>query len=335
MKKVNAPFIITLMLLFLAGTVFARNFRVSQLPNGSKNGCVNCHINPQGGGARDAFGTEVGTNYLSGGNVVWNIELASLDSDGDKVPNGVELQDPLGTWVTGQPNPGDNSMVTLPGTETSFKEGLLSIIFNEMTPHIGQKLELRLINQSVPVEISRTSINAIPAAKFIAVLNDLTPGSNYSVDFYADLSGNSQYDPPPTDHAWQILLNNNTDSVMMVNFTYNTNYVDINWPTAIIASPTAGGLPNDFSLAQNYPNPFNPITHIQFNLSHSSQVRIDVFNLSGQLIRSLCNTELPAGAYSVSWDGLDQSGRQVGSGMYFYQMSSPDFVQARRMVLVK
>jgi len=334
MKKMRLYFMVSLFLFIVAVIGVARNFRVNQIPNGSENTCANCHINPAGGGARNVFGIEVGTNFLSSGNVVWNINLASLDSDGDKVPNGVELQDLFGTWMTGQPNPGDNTKVTLPGDATSFKDGTVSVVFAGMTPHVGQKLELRLVNQSNLVEISRSVVNAIPAAAFIAVLTDLTPGSSYNVDFYADHNNNGQYDAPPTDHAWRVALNNVTDSTAMVNFTHNTNFTDINWPTAIIANP-GSGIPGEFSLAQNYPNPFNPITHISFALPKNSRVKVEVFNLNGQRIRSLADNEISAGNYTVTWDGLDQYGHQVSSGVYLYRLSTPDVIQSKRMLLVK
>lgn len=118
MKK-KVPYLVLTILLFTFSIMISRSFRVSQIPNGNVGSCANCHVNPGGGGSRNAFGTEVGTSFLSGGNVVWGPELASIDSDGDGFTNGEELQDPEGTWLSGRPAPGEPSLVTNPGDASS------------------------------------------------------------------------------------------------------------------------------------------------------------------------------------------------------------------------
>ena len=98
----------------------ASSFRVAQLPNGSKFGCANCHVSPNGGGPRNSFGQLVAAKYLdSQGSVVWGAALAAEDADGDGVSNGVELQDPTGAWRIGQTSPGVLNNVTNPGDRNS------------------------------------------------------------------------------------------------------------------------------------------------------------------------------------------------------------------------
>jgi hypothetical protein len=119
MRKIDKIFIAAAFVL-TANLTLAMDFRVFQIPNGAKNGCLNCHISAAGGGNRNAFGTMVERKYLdAGGNVKWGPAMASEDPDGDGFTNGQELQDPNGTWKAGQPNPGTGILVTLPGDPAS------------------------------------------------------------------------------------------------------------------------------------------------------------------------------------------------------------------------
>ena len=94
-------------------------------------------------------------------------------------------------------------------------------------------------------------------------------------------------------------------------------------------------LPVNFALAQNYPNPFNPSTKITFDTPNRAHVTLALYNVLGQQIRTLVNRELSAGRHSVTWDGDNDSGAKVASGMYFYKLISADFVKSRKMMLVK
>lgn len=90
-----------------------------------------------------------------------------------------------------------------------------------------------------------------------------------------------------------------------------------------------------FWLHQNYPNPFNPTTTIAFTLPEASNVRIEVFNVLGERVRTLTNCRYNTGSYSVVWDGQNESGTLVPSGVYFYRMISDLGVQVRNMMLLK
>lgn len=89
-------------------------------------------------------------------------------------------------------------------------------------------------------------------------------------------------------------------------------------------------LPHIFALDQNYPNPFNPATSIAFRIPRASSVKLVVYNQLGQVVAHLVDEELPGGSYSVDWNA-----EGVSSGVYYYRLSADDFVQTRKLVLLK
>jgi hypothetical protein len=94
-------------------------------------------------------------------------------------------------------------------------------------------------------------------------------------------------------------------------------------------------IPNEFALEQNYPNPFNPETNIEFMLPKAQNVSLSVYNLLGQQIRTLVNSNLEAGRHVAHWDGKNDNGAAVPSGVYFYRIYTPEFAQTNKMVLVR
>lgn len=95
------------------------------------------------------------------------------------------------------------------------------------------------------------------------------------------------------------------------------------------------GAPSQFSLSQNYPNPFNPETVIRFELSEPGDLTIRVFNALGEEVRTLVSGYYQAGEYTVLWDGRDENGQAVSSGIYLYQLRAADIVEVRKMVVVR
>ena len=94
-------------------------------------------------------------------------------------------------------------------------------------------------------------------------------------------------------------------------------------------------LPDDYSLAQNYPNPFNPSTVISFNLPEKNQVKLVIYNMLGQVVSVLADKEYSAGMHQLIWDGTSTNGQKVSSGMYLYRLSSGDFEETRKMIMLK
>ena len=99
-------------------------------------------------------------------------------------------------------------------------------------------------------------------------------------------------------------------------------YVDVD-DNVIVQTP-------EVFLHQNYPNPFNPATTIKFSIQNDSKVELTIYNIKGQLVKTLVNKVLPAGEHSVVWDGEGFS-----SGIYFYKLKAGDFQKVKKMILVK
>ena len=94
-------------------------------------------------------------------------------------------------------------------------------------------------------------------------------------------------------------------------------------------------IPEKFELSQNYPNPFNPTTQIEFAIPSKSHVNLVIYNALGQRVKDLVDEELDAGWKSVSWDGTDNSGSEVASGIYLYRIEAQDYAQSKKMILMK
>jgi hypothetical protein len=100
-----------------------------------------------------------------------------------------------------------------------------------------------------------------------------------------------------------------------------------------------GSVPEQYQLEQNFPNPFNLSTEIRFGIPKTTKdvqpVNLSVYDMNGKKIVELLDAPLSAGSYRVFWNGTDATGKVVPTGIYFYRLSTPQFVQARKMLLVK
>lgn len=94
-------------------------------------------------------------------------------------------------------------------------------------------------------------------------------------------------------------------------------------------------IPDQYSLSQNYPNPFNPITKMDYKLPKRSRVIISIYNVLGQEVKRLLNEEQNYGSHSILWNGVDQSGKAMSTGVYFARMTTDSFSQTKKMLLLK
>ena len=152
----------------------------------------------------------------------------------------------------------------------------------------------------------------------------------------------------PADKAVQLVdLNTRTVMDMLVQDHLELGTVDSRYdrqikiisgdPAAVAGkiSEILALIPEELSLDGNYPNPFNPVTTIRFGLPQSRNVRITVVNLLGQEITELVNGWRDIGRHEVSWQGLDQNGKPVATGMYFTVLSDGNKIIVQKMLLLK
>ncbi len=138
------------------------------------------------------------------------------------------------------------------------------------------------------------------------------------------------------------------DSINVTNTTANINlqpgelriYTTIKLPTPepyIIndVEKTDDITITDFHLAQNYPNPFNPTTNIEFQIVDLGFVSLKVYDLLGSEVKTLVNEELSNGSYKVDWNGDNEFGEKISSGIYFYRIEAEGYVNSRKMILIK
>lgn len=130
------------------------------------------------------------------------------------------------------------------------------------------------------------------------------------------------------------------DSVLSCELGLGTNRSDMgayggNKLAVDVDNDTANILPGRNVLSQNYPNPFNPATTIHFALPRASDVKLVIYNILGQRVITLVDEKLSPGEYDVVWNGNDGHGRAVSSGVYFYRIEAAEFVNSKKMLLLK
>ncbi len=162
-----------------------------------------------------------------------------------------------------------------------------------------------------------------PAWKF------LMPGESAEVSVHVDM---------------QLPLPDTVVSSILFNFNEPRSEPFLLWITPLFPEDIGeefekGAVPIAYSLSQNYPNPFNPVTRIQYDVPNSisgeMKVLIRIYDMRGRLIRTLLDEEKEPGSYSVVWDGKDERGEPVSSGVYLYRMESGRFSSLKKMIMIK
>jgi hypothetical protein len=115
--------------------------------------------------------------------------------------------------------------------------------------------------------------------------------------------------------------------------TKKAEWIAAGMPTSVAEAPA--GTPNAFELSQNYPNPFNPETQITYKLAKSTRVSLEIYNALGQKVRTLVQASQPAGSYDATWNGRNDLGVSVPTGVYFYRLRAGSQTMMKKMVLLR
>jgi hypothetical protein len=195
------------------------------------------------------------------------------------------------------------------------------------------------------VPTAPANLTATPTAPDIQLSWDESPDAdfNYFSIRRGDQSGFDADDPATevattTDHQYvDSDPGAGTWYYKVVAYDFNGNRGDFSDEVnaAVTGIDDASVLPKEFALRQNYPNPFNPETKISFDLPNRVDVTLTIYNMLGQKVKTLVNEARPAGTYTILWDGSNNQGVKVASGIYVYTIRAGDFVQSRKMTFMK
>ena len=146
-------------------------------------------------------------------------------------------------------------------------------------------------------------------------------------------------------HTLNMLDQFSAGDEVIIRFRFNIDEATNGWGWVIqniaiqpnlVSVESNDAIPEVFSLSQNYPNPFNPTTQISYALPQTAEVNLKIYNVLGQMVRALLqNKQQTAGVYAIEWDGKDDLGKDVSSGVYIYRIDAGDFVKSHKMMLLK
>jgi len=141
----------------------------------------------------------------------------------------------------------------------------------------------------------------------------------------------------PGRYVWHChILSHEDHEMMRVMHVGPGATIAMQQPGAGAGAATVSTAPATFALSQNYPNPFNPTTNISFQLPKEIKVQLKVYDQLGRKVRTLVNNQVyQAGSHSVTWDGRNERGRKVASGMYIYKIKAGSFTKSMKMNLIK
>ena len=239
----------------------------------------------------------------------WSASKVVATSDANKVALDLSADEPLGGVVVALKfaEPGTNVICT----KADFTGGIADYIADD--GQSGAKFTI--------IDNEKKTVLAV-AIPFTAKAIPQGEGTFLNLEFKGE--GKVRLEETTISHQTGISLVNAKAQELKFDF----NPIELT-PSKIQA------LPKDFSLGQNYPNPFNPTTTVSYALPTSAYVKLVVYNILGQKVKTLVDEEQTAGFRQVVWNGQNDRGETVGSGIYFYRIQAGDFIKTAKMSLLK
>ncbi|TFH65147.1 MAG: T9SS type A sorting domain-containing protein [Candidatus Zixiibacteriota bacterium] len=280
------------------------------------------------------------------GTLDWNasedIAWLSISSTSGSAPSGFTATVDI-TGIAPGSYLGD---VTVTAAGASNSPQVLKVILN-----INNPVDIKLTPDSLSFYARKGGPN--PPSKDVSITNAIPSGVEFdwgAIETSPWLSMSATTGKSPSTVSFSVDITdlsagtyNTQVEIKQVSLTTGmgiTDDIDTIYVKLLVDPPTGveddqGAVPKSYSLKQNYPNPFNPETVIEYNLAASGHITLTVFNVIGQKVVDVVNGYESAGNKQAVWNGRDESGREVQSGVYFYRLTTDNFSMTRKMMLLK
>ena len=209
--------------------------------------------------------------------------------------------------------PSNNTQLTI--DESSVNDGYITFSWDESSDANGDSLYYLMRAASAEIGANGVDTNATSFdLSYMDIIEDMLE-NNVTV---ATLE-------------WTIHVTDGIDTVEADNAPFSITIDGAN----ALRTYLEGLLPDEFALHQNYPNPFNPVTTIRYDLAEDAMVNIIIHDMLGRQVKTLINRTQDAGYKSVIWNATNDYGKPVSAGIYLYQIQAGEYIQTKKMVLLK
>jgi len=196
-----------------------------------------------------------------------------------------------------------------------------------MNPHLGQRFEFWITDTLSGLLVDHIVIDSILDTTVTLDIWGIQHGGSYLIEFFADYNNNGVYDAPPTDHAWEIMLDI-PDGDTILDWTHNGNFIDINAPVGIEIEPLGTHYTVNGFQHKVIGNPVVNRAIISYNLPSDQEVTISIYTSLGTLVDRHQSGMVQAGSHAVQWNA-----RNFKSGIYIYVIQAGEFTGTGRMML--